>query len=118
MARACVRGIDRAWLSDLYRFAPIPHGVMYLKASPEALIPRVLSGGGFRYWESGLDFQEEQDPYKSFVRYQTRLLKVFDTLAGDYSFRVIDAERGIEHVFRDLSAEVLKLVADMKGVRG
>lgn len=115
MARAIVRGIDPNWIRELYRFAPIPHGTLYLTTSVEALIPRVLSRGGLTYWESGMDFQEESDLYKSFVRYQTRLLKVFDELAGEYGFTHIDATRSVDKVFVDLKAQVLSLVADMMG---
>lgn len=117
MARAIVRGFDSEWLGDLYRFAPRPHGTLYLKVRAEHLIPRVVSRGGFDYWESGMDYQEETDFYQSFIRYQTRLLSVFDSLAERYEFRVINAERDIGDVFSDVKLEVMRLVMDMKGAR-
>jgi dTMP kinase len=115
MARSAVRGTDRQWLQDLYRFAPKPHGVLYLKISAQRLVPRVLSRGGFDYWESGMDFQEETDVYKSFVRYQTRLLLVLEAMAKEYAFTTIDADRGEAEVFEDVRREVDRLVADMRG---
>jgi dTMP kinase len=117
MARSAVRGTDRQWLQDLYRFAPKPHGVLYLKINVERLVPRVLSKGGFDYWESGMDFQEETDVYKSFVRYQERLLKVLDSMAVEYGFKTIDADRSEVDVFEDVRREVDRLVADMVGSR-
>lgn len=117
MARSIVRGTDRAWLEDVYRFAPVPHGVLYLRVGMAHLIPRVLVRGGFDHWESGMDFQEETDVYHSFVRYQTRLLSVFDELTATYSFPVIDADRGVVEVFRDLREHLEGLVAGMKGGR-
>ncbi len=110
MARSIVRSMDAAWLRDLYRFAPVPHGVLYLKIDIASLIPRVLARGGFDYWESGMDFQEETDVFHSFVRYQTSLLKVFDELAAEYRFEVVDASRAVDEVFRDLKASVLSLL--------
>ena len=115
MARSIVRGSDPAWISDVYRFAPKPHAVFYLRVDVEALTPRVLTSGGFDYWESGMDFQEETDRYRSFVRYQTRLLKSFDTLAEAYNFRVIDARRSVDKVFSELRQAVEQVVGGMEG---
>lgn len=117
MARSIVRGIDRGWLRDLYRFAPMPHGVLYLKISVPELVPRVVARGVFDYWESGMDFQEEADVYRSFTRYQTRLLNVFEELATEYRFQTVDAGRGVAEVFRDIKEGVLRLVSDMKGAK-
>lgn len=115
MARSMVRGMEEAWLRDLYRFAPPPHLVLYLKVATDDLVPRVLAKGGFDYWESGMDFQEERDLYHSFVRYQKRLLGVFDQLAAKEGATVVDASRPIDEVFADLKAHVVGVVRGMKG---
>ncbi len=117
MARSIVRGVDPAWIRDVYRFAPVPHAVFYLKCDLEHLAPRVLAAGGFDYWESGMDFQEENDVYQSFVRYQGRLLSVFDHLAAQYQFKVIDGNRDVHEVFADLSKGVLAVVGTMSGAK-
>jgi dTMP kinase len=114
MARSIVRGGDPQWLRDVYRFAPQPHVVFYLKVDLPHLTPRVLARGRFDYWESGMDFQEEIDVYQSFVRYQTRVLAVFDTLASEYGFRVVDGNRGVRPIFLDLKQEILRVVSDMQ----
>jgi dTMP kinase len=115
MARSAVRGTNRAWLKDLYRFAPKPHGVLYLKVDVPHLVPRVVGRGAFDYWESGMDFQEETDVYKSFVRYQTRLLEVLDAMSAEFGFTAIDANRDVDDTFRDVRDAVDALVADMRG---
>lgn len=117
MARSMVRGSDPSWIEDVYRFAPKPHAVFYLKVDVESLTPRVLSSGGFDYWESGMDFQEETDRYRSFVRYQTRLLKAFDTLSEAHGFRVLDARRPVDAVFAELREAVSGVVQGMEGAR-
>lgn len=117
MVRSIVRIGDRAWIRDLYGFAPVPHAVFYLKLDVPSLIPRVLARGNFDYWESGLDFQEETDLYKSFVRYQERQLNVFDDLAAAHGFHVVDARREIADVFADLKEGVRAVVATMEGAR-
>ncbi|MHC5023019.1 MAG: dTMP kinase [Planctomycetota bacterium] len=117
VARSIVRGVDREWLRDVYEFAPAPHAVFYLKTNLEHLVPRVLAGDGFDYWESGMDFQEETDIYTSFVRYQRRLLEVFDGLAETYRMRIVPAEGSVHEVFRALKQGVLEVVSTMKGAR-
>jgi dTMP kinase len=115
IARSIVRGMDRRWLRDLYRFAPEPHGILYLHVDIPHLVPRVLARGGFDYWESGMDFLGKDDLYSSFVPYQTRLLEAFDQIGKVYGFQYIDANRSVGDVFRDLRDCVAKIVGDMKG---
>lgn len=115
MARSIVRGSDPAWIDDAYRFAPPPDAVIYLDVNVESLVPRVLAAGGFDYWESGLDFQEERDVYHAFIDYQTKLLEVFDDLADRHNFIRIDANRDLDKVFPDILKNV-KQVLETTGV--
>ena len=117
MARSIVRGADASWIGDVFRFAPMPHATFYLRIDVEHLTPRVLASGGFDYWESGMDYMEETDLYRSFVRYQTRLLSVFEDLSRRYGFGVIDACRPVEEVFAELRDGTESVVRDMEGVR-
>ncbi len=112
MARSIVRGSDPAWIADAYRFAPEPDAVIYLDVNVESLVPRVLAAGGFDYWESGLDFQEERDVYQAFMTYQRRLLGVFDDLAQQHDFIRIDANRDIGEVFPDILDAVKRILTE------
>jgi dTMP kinase len=115
MARSIVRGADPAWITDVFRFAPKPHAVFYLRVDLDHLLPRVLSSGGFDYWESGMDFQEETDRYRSFTRYQGRLLSVFDELSATHGFRELDARGSVEQVFAGLRGGVSEVLNQMEG---
>jgi dTMP kinase len=99
IARAMVRGVDPAWIRDVFGFALVPDAVFYLNADLPHLIPRVLNARGFDYWESGMDFLPHRDYYDAFVEYQTRLLAQFDAMADEYDFQRIDATRSIREVF-------------------
>ena len=44
--------------------------------------------------------------YDSFVRYQTRLIRVFDRLAQPYGFEVVDAGRPAEEVFETIQHSI------------
>src|SRR5580692_8630333 len=112
MARAIARGQSRAWIERTTGFALVPHMVLYLRADVKDLITRVVVGrGAFDYWESGLDLGFGHDMYDSFVRYQTRLIRVFDRLSTPYGFTLVDASRPAEEVFEALQAAISNVLA-------
>lgn len=112
IARASVRGVDARWMRSVYGFALVPDLILYLRISrAEELVSRVLaSGRKFDYWESGMDLNLGEDFYDSFVAYQTRLLREFDRMTGEYGFRVVDASRPIRRVAADLRRAVARVI--------
>lgn len=111
MARAIARGENRAWIERTAGFALVPHAVLYMRAEVKDLISRVVVGrGAFDYWESGLDLHFGQDMYESFVRYQSRLIQVFDNMAKPYDFQTIDASQSADRVFVSLQRAIAKVV--------
>ena len=114
IARAEVRGIDPAWIRSIYGMALVPDAVFYLRIrTAQQLVHRLLSSGrGFDYWESGMDLHVGEDLYDSFIEYQTRLLKVFDRLTGEYGFQVLNASRSVRSVGDDLKKAVMKVLEE------
>lgn len=114
MARAEVRGIDSAWIRSIYGMSIVPDAVFYLRIqSAQQLVGRVLSSGrAFDYWESGMDLNLGEDFYDSFIEYQTRMLKVFDRMSGEYGFHVMNASRSVRSVAADLRRSVGKVIDD------
>ncbi len=56
MARDMVRGMDEAWLKNLYGLALEPDAVFYLNVPPEELVQRTFAkNAALDYWESGMD---------------------------------------------------------------
>jgi dTMP kinase len=112
IARATVRGSDPAWIRGVYGVALVPDLILYLRVSrAEELVSRVLeSGRKFDYWESGMDLNLGADFYDSFVEYQSRLLREFDRMSGEYGFRVVDASRSIRRVASDLRRAVARVI--------
>jgi dTMP kinase len=109
MARAMVREIESAWVSNIHRFALKPDAVFYLRIGVDELIPRAVFARGFDYWES--------DMYDSFRRYQTRLIEQFDRLAEEFHFHVIDARPGPEEIFEQLRAGIQRIVGHPEAAR-
>jgi dTMP kinase len=111
IARAIVRGADPTWVRQVYGFAPRPDAVFYLRIEIPDLVPRILTGGGFDYWESGMDVRMGTDLYDSFVRYQGALIQQLDRLAREDDFDVIDATRSVDEIHGYLWDKVSALLA-------
>jgi len=107
MARAIVRGMDDAWIRNIFSVALKPDAVFYMRIGIAELLPRVIFSRGFDYWESGMDLFPGQNMYDSFCSYQTALLAEFDRLSAEYGFEVVDAAGDIRTVFGELKAKVL-----------
>ena len=106
LARARVRGVDRAWLRNLYGYAIAPHLVFYLKLDVDALIKRVLQYGGMDYWESGMDMKLGNDIYDSFRTYQGKLLREYTALGDEFGFRTLDARQSIDKIQQELRNQI------------
>lgn len=115
MARAVVRGADPGWIEQVYSFALKPDAVFYLRVEVPDLVPRVLGGKGFKYWESGMDIPMGADLYDSFVQYQGRVIGELDRLAAQYGFDTLDATRPIDDVCDYLNERVTALLSDRDG---
>ena len=111
LARAGVRGVDRAWLRSLYGFAIAPHLVFYLKVDMETLIRRVLASGGMEFWEAGMDLKLGDDIYDSFRAYQSKMLREYNQLADEFGFRVVDARRPIDIIQGELRRQIEAFLA-------
>jgi dTMP kinase len=114
IARARVRGVDPDWLKNLFGFALVPDLVFYLEAGLEHLIPRVLSGEGFDYWESGMDVLRGDDIYANWRIYQTQLLEQFHVIGQEYKFTNVDANRSVHEIFTDLRRRLKPILKGMR----
>ncbi len=114
IARAATRGIDPTWIADVYGFAPVPDAVVYLDVDIEHLLPRILTKGGFDFWESGLDVMRGQDIFDSFLRYQAQISAHFRELSQQHNFTVINARGPIKQTFSAILVEAQRVVDDMR----
>src|ERR1041385_1437081 len=107
MARDMVRGMDEAWLKNLYGIAPEPDAVFYLSVEAEELVQRNLSKNAtLDYWESGMDLGLSRDMFDSFLQYQTAMQAAFRQLQKSYGFTIVDANRSVEAVAQELRKKI------------
>ena len=107
MARDLVRGMDEAWLTNLYGIALEPDAVFYLEVEPEELVQRNLSKNAtLDYWESGMDLGLSRDMFDSFVQYQKAMQAQFRRMQKTYGFTIVNANRTMEEVNEELKKRI------------
>jgi dTMP kinase len=113
MARDMVRGMDEAWLKNLYGIALEPDAVFYLSVQPQELVQRNLSKNAtLDYWESGMDLGLSRDMFDSFVKYQTSMQSAFRKLQKTYRFQIVDANRPVGSITKELRKKIRVLLAE------
>lgn len=107
MVRDMVRGIDLAWLKNLYGIALIPDAVFYLHVEPEELVERTFAKNqSLDYWESGMDLGLSRDMFDSFLQYQGLVEAKFKELQSTYGFTIVDGQRSVNDVHTELRRRV------------
>jgi dTMP kinase len=107
MARDMVRGMDIAWLKNLYGMALKPDAVFYLAIEPNELVQRNLAKTAtLDYWESGMDLGFSRDLFDSFIEYQTLMQTAFRRLQKTYRFTIVDGNRAVHEVNAELRKKI------------
>jgi dTMP kinase len=107
MVRDMVRGIDQAWLENLYGIALVPDAVFYLNVEPEELVQRNFAKNqSLDYWESGMDLGLSRDMFDSFLQYQARVAAKFKELQATYGFTIVDGRRSPEEIHIELRRRI------------
>ncbi len=107
MARDMVRGMDEAWLKNLYGVALKPDAVFYLALDPAELVQRNLAKTAtLDYWESGMDLGLSRDLFDSFLKYQTLMETEFRRLQKTYGFTIVNGSRAAGEINAELRKKI------------
>jgi dTMP kinase len=113
IARAAARGIQSDYLHGLYEMALRPDLTFWLNVRPEIAFDREFrKSHAISYWESGRDMSLSNDLFQSFIMYQAKIRKQFETLAERHGFLAIDGEASMATV----NAELRKRIAAHLGI--
>lgn len=112
-ARDVVRGVDRAWVRDLYSFAVRPNLAVYFRVPIDMSLERLLARRvKLKFYEAGMDMEWSQQPAESFRIFQTKVLDEYEHIVEEHGIEVIDASASIteqQRALRDLVAKHLNL---------
>lgn len=117
MSRAIVRGVEPAWIRDVYSIALIPDAVFYLAVSPKILVERNLRKHAvLDYWESGMDMHRSPNMYSSFIEYQRQIQKEFKAMQQLYGFETINGNRSPRAIQNELRARIELILNGKSGL--
>lgn len=112
MVRDMVRGMDEAWLKNLYGIALVPDVVFYLNVQPQELVDRNFAKKQtLDYWESGMDLGLSRDMFDSFLQYQSLVAAKFKELQRAYGFTIVDGHRTPEEINIELRRRIEMVLA-------
>jgi len=98
-ARDGVRGCDPAWLRKLYAFARTPDLTLHFSVPLQVSLDRILSGRpDLKYHEAGMDLGLHTDIKESYKIFQGRIHKLYQGMAKEFGFTVVDSTKGIHQV--------------------
>lgn len=112
-ARDVVRGCDRQWVREMYKFAVKPTVAFFFRAPLDVAIDRIISGRPrLKYYEAGMDMGWSDDEEESFKIFQGKILEEYDRMVDEFGLTVIDATRSIVKQQREMRAIVVRHLRD------
>jgi len=111
-ARDAARGVDRAWVRDLYSFAVRPDLAIYFRVPIDVSLDRLLARRvKLKFYEAGLDMGWSSNVTESFRLFQSKVLQEYDAIVPEFGLEVIDASGSItdqQRIYRRLVSERLE----------
>lgn len=116
IARAVARGVDRAWLEDVFAIVPVPDAVLYLDVEPADALARRT--GELDAWEAGMDLGLARDVRESYLLFGARLAAAFAANAERWGLTRIDADGPVDAVAARIRAAADAVLEARSAVQG
>lgn len=115
-ARDVARGVDADWVREVYDFAIKPDLAIYFDIDPETSLQRICFNRAPKFYEAGMDLKLSNDPYESYILFQSRVVHEYKKMLDEYGIIKLDATDSIHKKqveIRRMLTEILK----SKGVK-
>lgn len=110
-ARDVARGVSRDWVRNTYKFAVVPDGIFYFRVPVEVSLLRITATRPPKFYEAGMDLGLSDDPYESYIQFQSRVIQEYDSMVDEQGMHVIDGTLPIQEqqsIFRRQVVDVIK----------
>jgi dTMP kinase len=111
-ARDVARGVDRAWVRNLYSFAAKPDIVFYFRVPLDVAVDRILTGrANLKYYEAGMDLGLSDNKVTSFRLFQQRIINEYEAMVNEFKLTTIDGTLPIkkqQKQMRQITRSVIK----------
>ncbi len=110
-ARDVARGVDRAWVRNLYSFAPQPDLALYFQVPLDVAIERILSGRAqLKFYEAGMDLGLSDNKVTSFRLFQQRIVGEYESMVPEFGLTVVDASQSVQKQQKQVRQVVKKVL--------
>ena len=114
-ARDVARGVDRNWIRSVYDFAIKPDLSIYFDINPKTSMERICSNRAPKFYEAGMDLKLSNDPYESYMIFQSRVVLEYQSMVEEYGLMKLDANDSI-HSKQLQIRKMLTQVLSEKGI--
>lgn len=115
-ARDVARGVDANWVRKVYDFAIKPDLTVYFDIEPKTSMERICFNRTPKFYEAGMDLKLSNDPFESYLLFQTRVVKEYKKMLKEFDIVKLDANDSI-HKKQVEIRRMLKEILDAKGVK-
>lgn len=110
-ARDVARGVDPKWVRQVYDFAIKPDLAIYFDIDPKTSMERICFNRTPKFYEAGMDMKLSNDPFESYLLFQTRVVKEYKKMLNEFDIVQLDAKDSIHKKqveIRKMLIEILK----------
>ncbi len=115
-ARDVAREVDLKWVRNMYSFAIKPDLTIYFDVSAKISLERLCSTRQPKYYEAGMDLKLSNNPYKSYVIFQNRVIEEYNNMVDEFGLVKVDANDTI-HSKQKYLRELVEDVLNKKGIK-
>ena len=102
----------------MYSFAIKPDITFYFEVSPKDSLERICSNRQPKYYEAGMDMKLSNNPYKSYVLFQNRIVEEYKKMVDEFDLIKIDATESIHNKQKFIRQKVVELLKEHKILKG
>ena len=113
-ARDVARGVDPKWVREVYDFAIKPDLTIYFDIDPKTSMERICFNRTPKFYEAGMDLKLSNDPFESYILFQSRVVKEYKKMLKEYDIISLDAKDSIHKK----QVEIRKLLTDILKSKG
>lgn len=110
-ARDCAREVDSQWVRNMYGFAIQPDLTFYFDVSPKDSLERICSNRQPKFYEAGMDMKLSNNPYKSYIIFQSRIVENYKQMVDEFGLVKIDALDSIQEKQKFIRQKVVEILA-------
>ena len=110
LARDVARDVDPDWVRNMYGFAIKPDMTFYFEVSPKDSLERICANRQPKYYEAGMDMKLSNNPYKSYVLFQNRIVEQYSQMVDEFDLIKIDALDSIHNKQKFIREKVVELL--------